>query len=109
MLTILFTPAVIFYYVLTLICEYTTRYGIYQSEKFGKKNFLVFAKVLAVGVAIFNIYYSVTTYWWAFIGLISMNVIIFLVVDKIVKPFVLHSTANAQQQLNSLPRPDSHH
>lgn len=85
---ILFTIPTAIYYVLTLFCEYLTRYGIYQSEENANKIYLSISKVLSFMILIFSVYYSIATVWWAFFGLLAMNVIIFVLFDNLIKPLL---------------------
>lgn len=88
MLLVLFSKFAFLYYVLALICEYTTRYGIFEVEKFGNKKVLSFAKALSWLLIGLNVIYAFSTQWWAFIGLLLVDSIIFALVDNLVKPII---------------------
>ncbi|HEX8279438.1 MAG TPA: hypothetical protein VF540_12115 [Segetibacter sp.] len=83
MINILFSKYTCFYYVFILICEYATKYGYRHLDSTGSKTILTVATFGSyLGVA-FLIYYSYKTYWWAFLGLLVMNIIIFRIVNTV--------------------------
>jgi hypothetical protein len=86
MLSILFTKATVVYYLLALVCEYLTRRGIYEANFLDNKSLLNLAKSLSIVLITFNICYSMSTNWMACIGLLCMNMIIFLVSENLCKP-----------------------
>jgi hypothetical protein len=83
MLSILFTKSTISYYLLMFLCEHLTRYGIKESCNNGRSELLTFVKLSSLCGVIFLIYYSYNTRWWAFVALLAMNVLIFVVTNEL--------------------------
>lgn len=85
MVDILFSKSAILYYFIILLIEFTTRYGIYETEIKGESHFLPFADFCGLCAFSFLIYFSFTTVWWAFMGLIAINVLCYKILRLLLK------------------------
>ncbi|HEX8461130.1 MAG TPA: hypothetical protein VF623_06855 [Segetibacter sp.] len=94
MLQILFSKYAIFFYLFVLNIEFLIKYCATISNERGKKKLLKLADIGSLFAGIFLVYYSYTTAWWAFIGLLMVNVFLYITIKfavTIIKNAFSHS------------------
>jgi len=81
---ILFSKAAICYYLMGIFCQYHWIFGKALSRETGKENTYsyFFYTETSLG-AIFLIYYSFKTHWWAIIPLYLINLIVYAITNQI--------------------------
>lgn len=88
MFAVLFSEVAIAYVILAIICEYLTRYGYYELDATGSNRLLTSAKLLSYAAVSLNVYYAAITAWYIFPCLMLVQVIVFMIVDKVLRFFV---------------------
>jgi hypothetical protein len=84
MLEVLFSKYAIAFYFVVLNIEFLTKYAIDTSIA-RKKSVLQLADVAGFLSFTFLIFYSYSTSWWAFIGLLSVNFVLFVTIQTALK------------------------
>jgi hypothetical protein len=94
MIEILFSKAALSYYALGLFTGYHQKIGKEIDQIQNRTNIytLLFTVATFAGIA-FLAYYSYKTKWWAFVGLIALNILTYVLIDVWVTQTTKNPTA----------------
>lgn len=85
MIEILFSKAALCYYVLGVFTGYHQKIGKQIVDYEDRANvYTLLFNIATVAGFIFLAYYSYKTKWWAFIGLLILNIITYVVIDILI-------------------------
>ena len=95
MIETLFTTSTMSYFILGVFAEYQRMLGKQITDNSGRSNiYNLYWNITTISGAVYLFYYSYQTKWWAFIGLIILNILTFVVIDVIVTQSSKHPGDN---------------